>query len=294
MRIPKAAIVVLLCVADLWPARAGAGPIRAAETPVRVVLQPSDARGNPVPGPGYYQVTAGSGTTLTLDALVGNLGPRAATVLLAPVDTRSGVYGGISYDLPEQRRRRVGSWITLSRTGVHLRPGKAIVVPFTLHVPATARPGQDVGGLTAFVPSPRPRAKGRGALQIQFRRVVAVVVTVPGPSIARFTVGAVEPARRPQGMTVLVRLTNSGTTLLQAQGTLWVWEVGRRQPVIAVHLSVDTTVPHTTVSYPVPWTGHPAPGRYSFRVVTWWNGGHTSRTGSFTLPVPTGGQHGGG
>jgi hypothetical protein len=276
-------IVILAWMASSFVTLGTAGAVRAADAPpIRVVLQPSDAQGNAVAGPGYFQVTANPGTSLTLYALVGNIGQKRATIRLVPVDARSGVYGGISYNLPNQKVKKVGSWVVLSRKKVGLAPGKASVVQFTLRVPVKVKPGQYVGALTAFVPSQKVKG-GIGALQIQFRRVTAIVVTVPGSSFGRFTITKVDPVQRPQGVYVIVHIKNTGTMLLQGQGNLWVWKIGRAKPVIQVHLSVDTTVPQTTVNYPVPWTKSPAPGQYRFRVMTWWSGGKTAKTGGFLI-----------
>src|SRR5437588_9484914 len=64
-----------------------------------VGLEPSDAQGNEISDPGYYEVTAAPGSVTTLYALVGNVQKHRVRITMTPVDARSGVYGGVSYDL---------------------------------------------------------------------------------------------------------------------------------------------------------------------------------------------------
>jgi hypothetical protein len=263
----------------------GAQGVHAAGPTGGIVLQPADAHGNRVAGPGYFQLTATPGSTQQLYVVVGNVGQRTSTITLAPVDATSGLYGGVSYNLPQQARRQVGSWVGLSRTRVAARPGKGALVSFSLHVPAHTAPGQYVGALTAFsaTSSQAKKRSGRGrsaSFQVQLRRVVAIVVTVPGPLSHRFAVTQVTAEQHPTGVYAIVQIQNSGNALLAGQGNLWVWAQGQKKPVIFTHLQLGTTVPHTTVRYPIRWAIRPAPGRYTFRVVVWWQGGSTSRDGT--------------
>src|SRR5947209_8685190 len=87
---------------------------------VPVLLHPSDAQGNLLPDQPYFEVSARPGTTVQLNAFVGNKGHRQAGIVLAPVDATSGLYGAVSYNLPEQPRKKVGAWVRLSHTWVSL------------------------------------------------------------------------------------------------------------------------------------------------------------------------------
>jgi hypothetical protein len=129
-RLPIACLLLASALGVIGPSAVAAGRSQG-----NVLLQPSDASGNDVPGPGYYDIGASPGSRTRLYALVGNTSQRKAVVRVMPVDAQSGVYGGVSYGLPQQRRKYVGTWITLSRTAIQLLPGRAVVVPFTVHVP---------------------------------------------------------------------------------------------------------------------------------------------------------------
>lgn len=265
----------------------GLTSIAHAQTPpVQLLLQPCDAQGAPTSGPGYFVVQAQAGSDVTLDALVGNSGAATTRVSLVPVDARSGVFGGLSYNLPQQPRKHVGAWVRMTTQKVTVAPGKGAVIPFTVHVPAGLKPGQYVGGLTAFVPVriPGHQAHGHvGSIQVQFRTVTAVEIDVPGSTVGKLSITKVQAQTRPDAVWVIANIHNGGDLLLKGQGNLWLWKQGQKNPVISAHLTLDTTIPHTTVHYPIPWTKVPAHGAYQYHLTVWWDGGSVSQAGTFRI-----------
>jgi hypothetical protein len=265
-----------------------------------IELRPSDAQGSVLPGDGYYQVVAQPGETVQLYAFVGNRGRQPAGIDLVPVDAASGEYGAISYDLPGQRRRMVGAWVTLSHRWVSLAPDQGIVVPFTVHVPHTARSGQYIGGLSAFVPAPKAAARHGIGLTVQTRILDAIEVTIPGGSKAQLRVTGLTATYRSNAMYVLVHIRNTGTVLLKGRGYLWVYAPHSSKPWIHRSFALDTTVPGTDVHYPLHWAHRVPPGPYRYSVVVSWSGGaygdsaatdvllwrsgRTERTGTFQAP----------
>jgi hypothetical protein len=229
-------------------------------------------------------VRAHAGTTVQLYAFVANKGHISAGIDLVPVDATSGVYGAISYDLPEQRRKRVGAWVDLSRRWVWLRPDRGTVVPFSLHIPPRIAPGQYVGALTAFVPAPALGAHRGVGIRLQTRVFNAIVVTVPGPTHASFTILGVTPHVESNELYVMVHVRNSGNVLLKGQGYLWVYAPWSKKPWIYTRISLDTTVPHTTVHYPfavrISWQGGTSSSA-GVQTLVRWNGGRSERHGSF-------------
>lgn len=286
----RLAPLVLCLSAVLWQAPVVTHAAGTAPPAGKVVLQPADRDGNEIPGPGYFAITAAPGSSTQLYALVGNVGTSRFTVSLVPVDAKSGVYGGVSYNLPQQKRKKVGSWMALSSSRVVVHPGRAAVVGFTVHVPANTAPGQYVGGLTAFVPATGSTAgsanhRRDGAIILQLRRIVAVVVTVPGPAYGRFVVPRVNPKQRPDAVYLIAHIRNMGTILLKGQGTLWMWQQGVKKAVLTTKLTLDTTVPRTTVLYPILWAKHPKAGVYHVTILVTWDGGKTTRKFTFSWTV---------
>lgn len=252
-------------------------------TGLPVIVRPCDASGNQLDGPGYFVVTAAPGSTTQLYALVGNKSHDKAKVSIVPVDAATGVYGGVTARLASQPRHEVGRWIHLSTGKVSLAPNQGQVVSFTLHVPKHTRPGQYVGALTAFVPAGVTQ-RGRGfAFTVQTRLADDVVVTVPGPQSWRFKPAGVRAQRRTVGTYVIARIKNTGTMMLNGWGYLWIWQWGRKSPVLARALHLDTTLPYTSVHYPLLLALHPRAGRYTFKLRVAWNGDHAVQHGIFQV-----------
>jgi hypothetical protein len=261
--------------------------LASSTTEVPVTLQPADSHGNTAGKPGYFIAEALPGQKVRLFALVGNVGHKRARVSIVPVDATSGLFGGITYNLPEQKRTLVGRWVHVAFSRVSLAPGRGAVVPFSVRVPAGTAPGQYIGGLTAFVPAPKlKKTRGIAAIRVQIRAVTAIVITVPGPMHSRFSLGRVHAQQRPDGVYAVVTIKNSGNTLLYGQGNLWVMRPGTHGPVLRAHLVIGITVPHTVVNYPVLWARQPKPGHYYAHVVLWWNGGYTARYVWFWVRTP--------
>jgi hypothetical protein len=276
-------------------------PADAAGRPATSIeLRPSDAQGNVLAGQGYYQLVARPGATVRLYAFVGNRGRQQAGIDLVPVDATSGEYGAISYDLPKQARRMVGAWVTLSHRWVSLGPDRGMVVPFSVHVPSTARSGQYIGGLSAFVPAPRARAEHGIGLTVQTRVLDAIEITIPGRTRAALGVVGAKARYRSNDLYVLVHLRNTGTVLLKGQGYLWVYAAHRSTPWIHRSFAIDTTVPGTSIYYPLRWAHRVPAGEYRYAVsVTWgagtyrtdvltkalhWRSGHATRRGVLRAP----------
>ena len=293
MRLRGARLPQLVLPALLALLVAGSIPVlaRAQSAGAEISLRPVDAQGDPLPGPGYFVVTARPGEVVQLYALVSNSGSAPATVTLQAVDSSTSATGGISYNLPDQVARDVGAWVALTQSSVTLEPGRAAIVPFQLRVPDGAGAGERVGGLTAFVPAaaggsavaPGGQPGQQFALRVQTRTVTAIVVSVPGAREARLAIGGVDLERRPDAAYVVVRLRNTGNVLTKAQGSVLVTRPGDSTPLISGPIAIDTIVPGTEAAFPIQWAQDPPPGRYEARVEVTWEGGQTTWNDVFTV-----------
>jgi hypothetical protein len=251
------------------------------QTPVTVY--PADAQGHRIEYPGYWVVTAGPGSQTKLYAVVGDVSGHAATIRILSIDAGNALFGGISYGLPTAPRKLVGAWVHLPASKVSVDPQKGAVIPFTLVVPKGTKPGQYVGGVSAYVPSGIRQKSGRTQVTIQPRVVTAVEVNVPGPQVSRFAVNDVKSAFFGRSFYVVADIGNNGNTLLHGTGYLWVWQNGHSKPIIFHPISVGTSLPYSTVTCPIKWSAHPAKGTYRWTVKMSWAGGSTNRTGTFVV-----------
>ncbi len=265
------------------PARAATGQASFAIRPVH--FDPA------VPATkSYFVVPARSGQSLTSEFSVTNVGDRPGSVLLYPVDGATGQTSGVVYLDRRAPRRDVGSWLTLSADRLTLGPGESRIVPFRLHVPAGARPGQHVGGIVAenaALQTSRAARSGKhvGGFQIRIRQltIVAVEVDLPGPRLARVQVTGIAPGGGHGYQQLLVGLRNTGTLLVKPTGSLvLVNERHRRVRRASFHL--DSLLPATGIDYPLTLRGRPLPkGAYAASVVLRYGGHVTSAIRSFRI-----------
>ncbi len=251
------------------------------QTPVTVY--PSDAQGNRISQPGWWVVTAKPGTTTQLYAVVGDVSNRPAAIRVLAVDATDAMFGGLAYNLPSARVHSVGRWIHLPTGNVSLTGGQGGVMPFKVVIPKGIKPGQYVGGVSAYVPSHDRQTSGKAQVIIQPRVITAVVINVPGPKFFRLGVKNVQAQWMSGAFYIVPHLFNNGNQLLKGNGFMWVYAPGHSKPIVAKAMPIDTTIPGQTFAYPLRWSSHPAKGTYHWLIKLHWNGGSTSKSGTFVI-----------
>jgi hypothetical protein len=199
----------------------------------------------------YFVVQAQPGDTVANSVRVVNTGTRTGTVLLYPVDATTGRTSGAVYVDRTRPRRDVGAWLALGARSLTLAAGKSAVVPVTLHVPSTARPGDHLGGVVAENAAVT-QGSGKGALRIRVRHltIVGYEVQVPGPAAAVVGVTGVRAAGENGYQFVDLHLANSGALTTKPTGTLVVTSSARKR-VASEAFRLDTFLPGTAIDYPV-------------------------------------------
>jgi WxL interacting protein linking bacterial and host surfaces len=215
----------------------------------------------------YFVVKAQPGDTITNSVRVVNTGTQPGTVLLYPVDATTGRTSGAVYLDGTKPRRDVGSWLTVGTRSLTLAAGKSAVVPVTLHVPATARPGDHLGGVVAENAA-ISQASGKGALRIRVRHltIVGYEVQVPGPAVAAVDVTRVRAVGEGGYQFVDLHLANTGALTSKPTGTLVV-TASNGKHVASETFKLDTFLPGTAIDYPVLLPKQAlAPGQYKATV----------------------------
>lgn len=218
---------------------------------------------------GYVYVMGKAGGRYRAAVVVRNITKEALTLHLKAVDATTGTYGGVSYGLPEDETRDVGSWIQLERSSLELAPGATVEVPLSITVPAGAAAGDHVGGIAIWEPQKSPSSvttvadnQAGAVITIQRRLVIAVHVRVAGPAQPHLTITGVKAVGRPQGLYLDIAMENDGQLLTKGEGLVELPQHG-----FSKKFDLETFLPQTVIAYPVLWTAQAPSGTYPCHVV---------------------------
>jgi hypothetical protein len=205
----------------------------------------------------YYIFDGEAGARLESSIRIVNTGTAAGVAYIYPVDMTTGQTGGAIFLLRDDPREVTGSWITLEVNEVTLAAGESRDIPFSVLIPADARPGHHLGGIVAeavmLVDATTVSDSSESAsfqVKVQNRNAMAVQVNLPGTAVERMeAVGIVAGGQRGY-QTLALGLSNSGNVMLKPSGQLTISDANGRQ-LQDLHFSLDTFLPETTIYYPL-------------------------------------------
>jgi hypothetical protein len=220
------------------------------------------ALGNPKLGYFVYDLTPGA--TKSGAIIVSNTGDRTGTVKLYAADATTGRTTGTVY-LTNHAAFKTGAWVKLATNSLRLAPGRHATVPFTVRVPAGAKPGQWVAGIVAETTQAAqgPAAKHKANVRIRIRNltIVAVQVNLPGAPVVSFTIGGVSTGGQHGFQQVIVHFANAGNLLRKPHGTVTILDSTSRV-VEKLTYAMDTFLPQTSIDYPLLLKKALPPGDY--------------------------------
>jgi hypothetical protein len=234
----------------------------------------SDAVGaDPAPGShvsplGFFLLDLRPGESATQSLRVHNTNPRPVDVRVQPVDAVTGKMTGAEFRAPGSANTTTSQWLSVTTPEFTMAPGEYREIPFNVNVPPGTKPGQYLAGLSSWVPlvapatAADPGAKKAGfAINLQYQRVVAVEVDVPGPRAPKLVVTGAEPQVAPTGITLGVHIANQGSAFAHGTGVI-------RIPDTKTDFSfkIDTFVAGTSIVYPMQWTQTVVPGTHHVEV----------------------------
>jgi WxL Interacting Protein, peptidoglycan binding domain len=236
-------------------------------------LQPSPPR-----TPAYFIFAAKQGQRLGGTVQLANVGSATGTALLYPVDATTADRGGVAYLARTRPRREVGRWLHLRYSRVRLKPREQALIPFTVTVPAEVRAGQHLGGIVAENLQTHTSKSRKGGFQIRIRElaIVAVQVTLPGPTKVGVQPFNLQATIRGKREILLLGLRNTGTLMVKPIGTLLVRSADHRL-VQRTQLHIDTFLPQTTIEYPIFLHGRLPTGTYTASLTLHYGAHGTSR-----------------
>jgi hypothetical protein len=266
---PRALLALACAVACL-----SCSPTASAAVPSGLVVIP-----HPISSPqlSYFRLQARPRSVApagTIELL--NPTRRPLRVVLAPVDGQTLSTLGSSYAPPGSRAHGPTRWLRLGRRALTLPAGRSAAVPLSVLVPAGARPGDHLAGVSIEALHQRPQhtaAKGVSIASV-VRYAIGVEVTLPGRRhpLIRFT-GA-QLRREPAGLSFLLLARSPGNVILQnVHGAVRISHGGHT--VLARPIPAGTFVSGTSIAYPVPaFTQKPAEGtRYGISAWLRYRGG---------------------
>jgi hypothetical protein len=142
---PLILIAAVLVAGLLAPAPSAAAP---AQEPSSWGVVPAQRKGEP-PRPAFL-LDLVPGVDVEDVALVVNDGDKPLAVDLYPADGGNLDDGSFALESARQPKDGMGAWIELPFTDAVVQPGKALPVPFTVHVPDDVEPGDHSGGIVAI------------------------------------------------------------------------------------------------------------------------------------------------
>ncbi len=264
-----------------------AGPASAGqdETDLSFLVRPAADSSTAEHG-GYFVLDAEPGEEVRQGLELRNDSSEPIELQLAAVDATTGQVGGISFELAGDDVRGTATWITLDQTSVVLDPEASARIEFTVRIPADARSGEHLAGLSVQAAEAgevqdveTEGGEGGASVVVHTRRVIAVQVNLPGPTEPELVVNGVRAVASPQGLVLEVDIENAGTALTKGEGTITVPDGDLRH-----EFQIDTFLPGTTIAYPIRWTVEPRQGSYDAAVEVRYEG----RTAAWSGEVAVG------
>lgn len=224
----------------------------------------------------YYLLDASPGDTVTQNFRVTNPNDHPVTVMVEAVDADTGDLTGVQLGRPASAKALTSRWIVVSTPLITLAPNEQRDVPFTVHVPLNAKPGQYLAGMSASVPlsaddtkaNQAPTGQAGFSMAVRFQRGIAVEIDVPGPRSPSLSVTGAEPKATPDGVALGVHMTNVGNAFARGNGVIRVADTNTD-----FAFRIDTFVPGTAIVYPVRWTKTVVPGSHHVQVDLTYDGG---------------------
>jgi len=235
----------------------------------------------------YYLLDAKPGDSITQSIRVSNPNDHAVTVDVDAVDAVTGEMTGVQMGRPGSPHALTSRWLVVSSPQITLDPSEARDIPFTVHVPLGAKPGQYLAGMSASVPlsaadtraNSVPAGKAGFSLAVRFQRAIAVEIDVPGPRSPKLVVQGAEPKATASGVQLGIHIANTGNAFAKGSGVIRVPDTNTDYS-----FKVDTFVSGTSIVYPMPWTKAVVPGSHHVQVdLSYQDGRRTSWSGTVVI-----------
>lgn len=214
----------------------------------------------------YFYLSADPGQTIRDKVVLANKTGQPLTFRLYAADAYNTARdGGFAVRTVKETMRGVGAWAKPAKSRVTVPARKAVTVPFTLHVPEGAEPGDHPGALVAL---DERVDKGDGSLALGVQRAVGarVYLRVSGPTLPALAVEHVRvshhqplvPGLGDSDATISYTLHNTGNVTLDPKVTLKAQGLfGRTLLSRGLTRIPAELLPGQSVKLSEPWKGAP-------------------------------------
>ncbi|MET8448477.1 DUF916 domain-containing protein [Streptomyces sp. NPDC005209] len=214
----------------------------------------------------YFYLSADPGQTITDKVVVANKTAKPLSFRLYAADAYNTARdGGFAVRTVKERMRGVGAWAKPAKSKVTVPGHRTVTVPFTLHVPRDAEPGDHPGAIVALDERVDP---GTGSLALGVRRAVGarVYLRVSGPTLPAISVENVHlshhqplvPGLGDSTATISYTLRNTGNVTLDPKVELRARGLfGRTLLARELTRIPSELLPGQRVRLTEPWRGSP-------------------------------------
>ncbi|MDB5058287.1 MAG: putative protein of unknown function cell surface, partial [Chloroflexi bacterium] len=225
-RSTQRALLGLVGVALLGQWVVAGQPVRAATTrpPVPTtsyIVQPDAGQAAAMIKHGYFTLALKPGQIQTVRIVVKNTGKQVLQLSNYAADATQISAGGIDFGTRHKQLKVVGTWMTVQPKDLSLAPGEARRVSATITMPKNVRAGDYVGGVA--LENKIIQQQGAGShllLDVHYRKVIAILDSVPGVRTASAQVAGVALNPEPKGSQAVVSVRNTGNVLFKGKGTV--------------------------------------------------------------------------
>ncbi|WP_433083568.1 WxL protein peptidoglycan domain-containing protein [Dactylosporangium sp. CA-052675] len=168
--------LLILAATLLLGTPAGAEPTPSGS--ITWAVQPSSANG-PDSRKEFSYLDLKPGTVIHDYVAVTNFSAAPVTFQIYATDALNGNNGVLQLQPAAEKPKDIGSWVTMQKTSVTLKPNERAIEPFTLTIPQTATPGDHTGGVLASIGVEENSANG--PVKVDRRLGVPLYLRVSGP-----------------------------------------------------------------------------------------------------------------
>ncbi len=215
---------------------------------------------------GFFELALAPGQSQTLALSLANIGPEPYRLVTYAADIYTRINGGSEARLRGEPASGATLWLDYPEETIDLALGADLIREFTVTVPEGTPPGEYTTSVVIQNLEPIGTSlEGNLSIRQILRQVVAVAITVPGPSAPALAIAEATYSLAPAYAAVLVTVENPGNVRLAPVATMVLTDAAGSE-ITSATLEMDTFLPGTTTNLEFQLVRTLAPGDYHVAV----------------------------